>query len=117
MPSKIPSKPQICQHCGKKMGRFPRPRGLCWTCYKDVAIRHQYAANRKFAPWAGDGRPQEPKAVPRQPSDSTHRCFWCLKWRCDRMFQLCQECQADLDKRLKTMPKEDFRSTESPPFQ
>lgn len=118
MPSKVPSEPQVCQHCGKDMGRYPRPRGLCYGCYKDVTIRLQYAANRKFAPWAKADATmshiyQEPKAGPRRAGDSSHRCFWCLKWRCERIFQLCPECQDELNERLKTMPKEDFSSTET----
>lgn len=29
-----------CRHCKEK--RANRPRGLCWTCFADVAIRNSY---------------------------------------------------------------------------
>lgn len=32
---------KFCLHCGK--GKVCRPRGLCWPCFKDLAIRKQHA--------------------------------------------------------------------------
>ena len=35
-----------CRHC--QYARVSRPRGLCWTCYYDVAIRDLYPSASKF---------------------------------------------------------------------
>lgn len=37
-----PAAPAVCRHC--KEGRPCRPRGLCWPCYYDPAIRESYAS-------------------------------------------------------------------------
>lgn len=40
--------PLACRHCGKT-GRKLRPRGLCYKCSYDPAIRDQYPSTSKFA--------------------------------------------------------------------
>ena len=46
---------KLCLHCQKHA--VNRPRGLCWTCYKDKAICEQYPPLVRYA-----GKPAETMA-------------------------------------------------------
>ena len=35
-----------CKHC--KRSKAVRPRGLCWKCYYNAAVRNLYPVNEKF---------------------------------------------------------------------
>lgn len=54
----------LCRHCRDK--RVCRPRGLCWRCWHDLAVRDQYPSVSKYANRGfgnsvdGDTRPAEP---------------------------------------------------------
>ena len=37
----------VCKHCGQS--RYPKQRGLCWTCSQDPAVRNRYPSTSKFA--------------------------------------------------------------------
>jgi hypothetical protein len=37
----------MCRHCARH--RVNRPRGLCWSCYYNPAIRPRYPSTSKFA--------------------------------------------------------------------
>jgi hypothetical protein len=44
-PKPVPVPPR-CMHCG--YGKVSRPRGLCWTCYRDPAIRTNHPPLGEF---------------------------------------------------------------------
>lgn len=93
-----------CCHC--KIRRFLRGRGLCWKCFEDLKIRASYSRCSKHdaamqeivAPWV---------PPPRRPSDPTHQCLWCGKWRQWGPLQVCQTCHREHLERAKTMPEDD----------
>lgn len=65
----------LCRHCQRK--QISRPRGLCWTCFYDPAIREQFPVLTKFRrdisgaiarDFNGPGRPPSPtSALPGTP--------------------------------------------------
>ena len=55
--------PRPCQHCGR-MAQFPR--GLCWKCYYDPAIRPRYASSRPTGRGHGVGVKNAP--LPQWPT-------------------------------------------------
>ena len=61
------SSPACCRHCGRP--KVNRPRGLCWTCFRDREIRERYPAMynqlrpRDGVPdFMGKARPTQPTA-------------------------------------------------------
>jgi hypothetical protein len=50
----------VCRHCGEKP--VTRPKGLCWTCSHDAAVRGQYPA-------------ADPRTVGTGPRVIS--CVWC----------------------------------------
>lgn len=57
-----------CEHC--KVGARSRPRGLCWTCYYDDAIREQYTSRRNQ--FCGMDRESLVKTPPVDPVPTHH---------------------------------------------
>jgi hypothetical protein len=57
-----------CRHCGAK--EATRPKGLCWGCYYDPAVKALYPTTSKYANkgiWAGVNKES---VVPPAPTDS-----------------------------------------------
>lgn len=38
---------KVCQHCERK--KVTRPRGLCWGCHAQPAVREKYPSTSKYA--------------------------------------------------------------------
>lgn len=57
----------FCRHCEK--GRATRPRGLCWTCYRALTVRHRYLSTSKFAR-RGAGLDVQRVQLPPFPTDA-----------------------------------------------
>lgn len=61
----------LCRHCGK--GNASRARGLCWSCFNRLDVRHLYPITSKFCrrgvlDFCGKARLPEPTtALPRTP--------------------------------------------------
>lgn len=51
----VVAKLTVCQHCHK--GKVNRPRGLCWGCWHDPAVRFIYPV--------GSGNPDTARYVPK----------------------------------------------------
>lgn len=57
----------ICRHCNKV--RYPKQRGLCWTCAQTPSIRERYPSTSKFAK-RGVQDTYGGLRVPDQPTDA-----------------------------------------------
>lgn len=55
----------LCRHCQKVAAA--RPRGLCWCCFKDVAVRNLYPVDPVFGR-RGSGTSGPTGAVPEWPT-------------------------------------------------
>ena len=44
----MPNPKKTCRHCHKRPAW--RPRGLCWSCHRNTAIRALYPIESKYAP-------------------------------------------------------------------
>ena len=47
--------PSVCRHC--KVRAATRPRGLCYTCHNDRAVREQYPISEQAQKFRGHGVP------------------------------------------------------------
>lgn len=73
-----------CTHCHQRPATHA---GLCWTCKRSIGARLE---------------PREP--LPERGEDKgTHRCLWCLRWRCFAWLKRCQVCQAEYERRAVGM--------------
>ena len=54
-----------CRHCGHTPAN--RPRRLCWTCFKNTAIRARYGHTSKYAKTGWADVPELPE--PPEPTD------------------------------------------------
>lgn len=57
----------MCRHCNRVP--MARPRGLCWCCFKDVAVRNLYPVDPVFGR-RGSGTSGTTGAVPEWPTSA-----------------------------------------------
>jgi hypothetical protein len=58
----------MCQHCRKKPAR--RPRGLCWACFDNRAIRARFPLEDERYGRHGLGVRDRPSRPPAQPTEA-----------------------------------------------
>ncbi len=89
-----------CLHCGRSSLKGGG-RGLCAPCYLDLDIREMYPTLRDYGgPWEGEPDPRPDQ----QPGDPSHRCVWCMAFRCDGPLEKCGECEAEYKTLAAGMP-------------
>ncbi len=87
------------------MSRPPKSLGAVPAFVTDPAPRRRSEYRPRH-----DYQDAEAKAVkaalaePRPPGGPTHRCFYCLRWRCWRPLSLCADCLAWLEAARVGMP-------------
>jgi hypothetical protein len=98
-----------CRHCGRTV--LLQARRLCNPCYKNPAIREQYAPGAKHVhqhqEQAEARADAQILATPRAAGDPPHRCLWCMAWRCQAPLRRCASCQAAYEELRIGMPEEE----------